>query len=185
MPRPGFVPICWPSSSGRSSPWRRSCTGSMAPGRGLQGDLRGGAPAETGVLHGAELVLQRTLAVGGKQQHHQLAGRPKPAYASVQAGCRPVRPSARIPRFQWRAGRGSWRTFGRVNDGPEAQPPGWRQAEPRQAAGGHGSASGRFPPFPAAECQGTQGGNGAVRHAPRISPRILGGLPSFVVELYR
>lgn len=55
--------------------------------------------------------------------------RPKPAYAAVQAACRPVLASARIPRFQWRAGEVFAAGLWILNDCAEAQPAGTLTAQ--------------------------------------------------------
>ncbi len=55
--------------------------------------------------------------------------RPKPAYASIKAACRPVLASARIPRFQWRAGELFTAELWLLNDTPSPQPAGELRAE--------------------------------------------------------
>ena len=49
---------------------------------------------------------------------------PKPAYYAVQAACRPVLASARIPKFQWRAGELFNAELWLLSDHPAAQPGG-------------------------------------------------------------
>lgn len=49
---------------------------------------------------------------------------PKPSYYAVQAACRPVLASARIPRFQWTAGDAFTAQLWILNDAPSAQPAG-------------------------------------------------------------
>jgi len=73
--------------------------------------------------------------------------RPKPAYYSVQAACRPVLASARIPKFQWRAGEEFSAELWILNDGPGAQDAGTLKAE--LVAGGKRAAIGEWA-FPAA-----------------------------------
>ena len=55
--------------------------------------------------------------------------RPKPAYEGVKAACRPVLASARIPRFQWRAGEQFTAELWMLNDSAEAQAGGTLTAE--------------------------------------------------------
>jgi len=55
--------------------------------------------------------------------------RPKPAFFCVQAACRPVLASARIPRFQWRAGEKFSAELWMLNDSPTVQPAGEVHAE--------------------------------------------------------
>jgi beta-mannosidase len=55
--------------------------------------------------------------------------RPKPSYGAVQAACRPVLASARIPRFQWRAGETFTAELWMLNDSAEALPGGTLTAE--------------------------------------------------------
>lgn len=50
--------------------------------------------------------------------------RPKPAYFAVQAACRPVLASARIPKFQWTAGEPFSAELWLLNDSPGAAPRG-------------------------------------------------------------
>ena len=47
--------------------------------------------------------------------------RPKPAYHSIRAACRPVLASARIPRFQWAAGEVFTAQLWILNDSPGSQ----------------------------------------------------------------
>lgn len=49
---------------------------------------------------------------------------PKPAYYSVQAACRPLLASARIPKFQWLADESFTAELWILNDSPHAQPAG-------------------------------------------------------------
>ncbi|MBI2516327.1 MAG: hypothetical protein HYV95_05370 [Opitutae bacterium] len=55
--------------------------------------------------------------------------RPKPALASVAQACRPVLASARIPRFQWRAGEQFTAELWLLNDRAVSQPAGILAAE--------------------------------------------------------
>jgi beta-mannosidase len=55
--------------------------------------------------------------------------RPKPSYGAVQAACRPVLASARIPRFQWSAGETFTAELWMLNDSAEALPGGTLTAE--------------------------------------------------------
>lgn len=50
--------------------------------------------------------------------------RPKPAYFAVQAACRPILASARIPKFQWRTGELFSAELWLLNDSPAAAPSG-------------------------------------------------------------
>jgi beta-mannosidase len=50
--------------------------------------------------------------------------RPKPAYYSVQAACRPVLASARIPKFQWQGGEEFLAEIWMLNDSPGDVPAG-------------------------------------------------------------
>ena len=50
--------------------------------------------------------------------------RPKPAYFAVQAACRPILASARIPKFQWSTGELFSAELWLLNDSPEAAPSG-------------------------------------------------------------
>lgn len=54
--------------------------------------------------------------------------KPKPAYSAVQASCRPVVASARIPKFVWREGDWFEPELWLLNDGPTAIEPGRMQA---------------------------------------------------------
>lgn len=75
--------------------------------------------------------------------------RPKPAYAGVAAACRPVLASARIPKFQWRAGESFSAELWLLNDEPKVQPGGEMRAT--LAVGGERLelAHWTFPPVPA------------------------------------
>ncbi len=49
---------------------------------------------------------------------------PKPAYHAVQAACRPVLASARIPKFQWKTGELFSAELWLLNDSPDVRPAG-------------------------------------------------------------
>jgi len=100
--------------------------------------------------------------------------RPKPAYYCVQAACRSVLASARIPRFQWGHGEEFSAELWILNDGPGAREAGKLRAE--LVAGGKRVALGEWE-FPAgAPFQNTKGPT--VRAA---LPDAAGG--DFLLEL--
>jgi beta-mannosidase len=59
---------------------------------------------------------------------------PRPAYLAVKAACRPVLASARLAKFQWRAGEAFSAEIWMLNDGPADVPAG--QVEVTLRAGG-------------------------------------------------
>lgn len=77
--------------------------------------------------------------------------RPKPAYTSVKEACRPVLASARIPRFQWRAGDLFTAELWILNDTAAVQPAGVLRAELVAAGSRHRLETWAFPEIPAQE----------------------------------
>lgn len=75
--------------------------------------------------------------------------RPKAAYFAVQAACRPTLASARIPRFQWRAGELFSAEIWLLHDGPAARPAGELRAELCCGAEHHHLLRWEFPAGPA------------------------------------
>ena len=92
--------------------------------------------------------------------------RPKPAYSSVKAACRPVLASARVPHFQWRAGELFTAELWILNDTPSVQPAGELRAELVVAGRRHLL---RDWAFPALAAQGNLAG-------PRVQMAIPAGI---------
>ena len=71
-------------------------------GRRLQGRIRGGAPPETLLLHGAQLVFRRAVARSGQQFAGSLSRGAQTGDRRSPPACRPLCASARFARFDWK-----------------------------------------------------------------------------------
>jgi beta-mannosidase len=104
--------------------------------------------------------------------------RPKPAYYSVQAACRPVLASARFPRFQWQEGEEFVAEMWMLNDSPNDIPAGQMEVA-IEAAGNSarvhlwsysGISAGRNLAGPTVRCRLPSSADGAFELVLRAGP---------------